>query len=86
VVPNVVRPSREIEDTESDLSRLFHRLNNQLGVILANAELLESRLPEGPHRARAAEVVSGVLNALDATQQIRTAMEPDGDRRPKKSR
>ena len=25
-----------------DLARLFHRLNNQLGVILANAELLEA--------------------------------------------
>ena len=30
------------EDT-GDLGLLFHRLNNQLGIILANAELLEAK-------------------------------------------
>ncbi len=37
---------------------LFHRLNNQLGVILANAELLEARLTDETQRARASLVVS----------------------------
>ncbi len=35
-----------------DLSGLFHRLNNQLGIILANAELLEARAPDDQSRAR----------------------------------
>jgi hypothetical protein len=56
-----------------ELNGLFHRLNNQLGVVLANAELLESRLTEEIHRARAAEVVSGALEAIATAQQIRRA-------------
>jgi hypothetical protein len=54
-----------------DLSRLFHRLNNQLGIILANAELLENRLADEGHRARAGLLVSSVLEAIDTTQQLR---------------
>ena len=33
-------PGTSVDET-SDLGLLFHRLNNQLGIILANAELLE---------------------------------------------
>lgn len=40
-------------DDRADLSALFHRLNNQLGIILANAELLEGRLSDEPSRTRA---------------------------------
>jgi hypothetical protein len=54
-----------------DLSRLFHRLNNQLGIILANAELLENRLADEGHRARAGLLVSSVLEAIDTAQQLR---------------
>ena len=53
------------------LSQLFHRLNNQLGVILANAELLEARLTEEAQRARAGQVVSGALEAISAIQDLR---------------
>ena len=35
-----------------DLGLLFHRLNNQLGIILANAELLEAKLKDEVSRAR----------------------------------
>jgi len=66
----------------SDLLRLFHRLNNQLGVILANSELLESRLTDETHRARAAQVVSGALEAIAAVQQLRHAISPSADRPP----
>ena len=50
---------------------MFHRLNNQLGVILANAELLEARLTEDAQRARAGQVVSGTLEAISAIQDLR---------------
>ena len=54
-----------------DLGLLFHRLNNQLGIILANAELLEAKLPDEIGRARAGQIVSGVLDALATAREIR---------------
>ena len=61
----------------SDLSQVFHRLNNQLGVVLANAELLEARLTDEPQRARAAQVVSGALEAIAAVQDLRRIVSPE---------
>ncbi len=54
-----------------DLGLLFHRLNNQLGIILANAELLEAKLIDEIGRARAGQIVSGVLDALATAREIR---------------
>ena len=54
-----------------DLGLLFHRLNNQLGIVLANAELLEAKLKDDVSRARAAQIVSGVLEALATAREIR---------------
>jgi hypothetical protein len=54
-----------------DLGLLFHRLNNQLGIILANAELLEAKLTDETSRARAGLIVSGVLDALATARDIR---------------
>jgi hypothetical protein len=68
-----------VDAIQSDLSRLFHRLNNQLGVILANAELLENRLADEAQRARVGLVVSGALEAIATVQNIRRAMDsPSG--------
>lgn len=53
------------------MTRQFHQLNNQLGVILANAELLEQRLTDPAHKARAGQVVAGTLEAIAITRQIR---------------
>jgi hypothetical protein len=50
---------------------VFHRLNNQLGVILANAELLEARLGEEAQKARASLVVAGALDAISSIQELR---------------
>jgi hypothetical protein len=61
----------ELDRTHPELARLFHRLNNQLGVILANAELLEARLADDTERARASQVVGGALNAIAAVQDLR---------------
>ena len=59
-----------------DLGLLFHRLNNQLGIILANAELLETRVQDESSRARAAQIVSGVLDALSTAREIRLNTRP----------
>jgi hypothetical protein len=57
-----------------DLATLFHRLNNQLGVILANAELLETRVSNDAERARAAQVVAGTLDAIATVQNLKRAL------------
>ena len=61
---------------EPDLRLLFHRLNNQLGIILAHAELLESKAPDDTNRARAAQVVSSALEAMGTVKQIRRIASP----------
>jgi hypothetical protein len=58
-------------DETSDLGLLFHRLNNQLGIILANAELLEAKAADENARARAAQVVASVLDAMATAREIR---------------
>lgn len=58
-------------ESSSEFIQLFHKLNNQLGIILANAELLESRLTDTTHRARAGQVAASALDAIATTQQIR---------------
>lgn len=56
----------------ADLPGLIHRLNNQLGIILANAELLEVQLADPAQRTRAAQVVSSALDAMATTRDLRT--------------
>lgn len=63
-------PSTSVNEP-SDLGLLFHRLNNQLGIILANAELLEAKLADDMSRARASQVVSSVLDAMATAREIR---------------
>ena len=58
-----------------DLPNLFHQLNNQLGIILAHAELLEAKASDEWHRARAAQVVSSVLDAMGTAREIRRRSE-----------
>jgi hypothetical protein len=61
---------RQMDETP-ELRLLFHRLNNQLGIILAHAELLEAKAPDDIHRARAAQIVSGALDAMNTAKEIR---------------
>ena len=58
-------------DESPELRLLFHRLNNQLGIILAHAELLESKAQDDAHRARAAQVVASALEAMGSVKEIR---------------
>ena len=67
-------------DESSTLNLLFHRLNNQLGIILANAELLENRITDDTHRARAAQVVSGAIEAIAVVQELRRIAGPTSGR------
>ena len=60
----------------ADLRLLFHRLNNQLGIILAHAELLEAKSADDTSRARAAQLVSSALDAMGTAKSIRQITEP----------
>jgi len=62
--------------TDPQLRELFHQLNNQLGVVLAHAELLEAKSPDTTHRARAEQVVKSVLEALGTAKEIRRRSKP----------
>ncbi len=66
-------------DQSPELRLLFHRLNNQLGIILAHAELLEVKSADEMNRSRAAQVVAGALDAMSTVKEIRrrTTTAPD---------
>ena len=57
-------------DESSELRLLFHRLNNELGIILANAALLEANASNDIHRARAAQVATSVIDAMETAREI----------------
>jgi signal transduction histidine kinase len=56
---------------DKDLSELFHRLNNELGIILSHAELLEAKCEQDKNRSRASQVVAATLQALGTARRIR---------------
>ena len=70
------RTGMESLATDPQLRLLFHQLNNQLGVVLAHAELMEAKSPDVMHRARAEQVVRSVLEALGTAKEIRRCSEP----------
>ena len=57
------------------LGLLFHRLNNQLGIILANAELLEAKAGDETTRARASQLVSSAVDARATAREIRLRLK-----------
>ena len=64
--------------TDPQLRALFHQLNNQLGIVLAHAELLEAKAADTTNRARAEQVVKSVLDAMGTAKEIRRRSEPLG--------
>ncbi len=72
--------ARSPMDETPELRLLFHRLNNQLGIILAHAELLEAKAGDDANRARAAQVASSAVEAMGTAKEIRrlsaTSVEP----------
>jgi hypothetical protein len=64
--------ARKAMDESPELRLLFHRLNNQLGIILAHAELLEAKATtDEVVRSRAAQVVASALEAMSTVKEIR---------------
>lgn len=59
----------------AELRSLFHRLNNQLGIILAHAELLEVKAASEPERQRASQIVTSALDAMMTVRSIRDREE-----------
>ena len=53
---------------------LLHRLNNQLGVILAHAELLEAKAQDAAERNRASQVVSAAVKAIAVSRELNETM------------
>ena len=62
-------------DESAEIRQLFHRLNNQLGIILAHAELMEAKAGDEINRARATQVVTSVLEAMGTAKEIRLYLE-----------
>jgi hypothetical protein len=71
VISTETRSARGFMDEMPELRLLFHRLNNQLGIILAHAELLHAKAPDDANRARAAQVVASTLEAMGTTRALR---------------
>ena len=63
--------ARKAMDESPELRLLFHRLNNQLGIILAHAELLEAKATtDEVVRSRAAQIVASALEAMSTAKEI----------------
>jgi hypothetical protein len=62
--------ARSPMDESPEVRLLFHRLNNQLGIILAHAELLEAKAGDEMSRARAAQIVASALEAMSTAKAI----------------
>jgi hypothetical protein len=72
--------ARRAMDESPELRLLYHRLNNQLGIILAHAELLEAKATTDELvRSRAAQVVASALEAMGTVKEIRrhTSQKPN---------
>jgi len=65
-----------VASSVEELRLLFHRLNNQLGIILAHAELLEAKALDEKNRARAAQVVASAIDAMATAQDLRRQVDP----------
>jgi hypothetical protein len=68
-------PSHDSDQRHPHLRPLFHQLNNQLGIVLAHAEMLEAKAGDDAARARASQVVTSVLEAMGTAKAIRHISE-----------
>ena len=68
-------PKPESAGEPPELRPLFHQLNNQLGIVLAHAEMLEAKAHDELTRGRATQVVVSVLEAMGTAKEIRQRSE-----------
>ena len=54
----------------SDLALLLDRLNSQLGIILAHAELLQLSASDGAGASRSGQIVTAALEAMGTSREI----------------
>lgn len=66
----------EAPPERAEIRALFHRLNNELGVVLAHAELLEVKAPDPANRARSSRLVGAALEAMTLARAIRSHLDP----------
>jgi hypothetical protein len=71
----VLEDGVEAPEMSPEFRVLFHRLNNQFGIVLAHAELLEAKAADQGDRVRATQVVTSVLDALRTAREIRQRAE-----------
>jgi len=50
---------------QAELRQLFHTLNNQLGIILSHAELIEAKAQDERQKARASQVVAAAVEGAN---------------------
>jgi hypothetical protein len=67
---SAIRQRGETLNHRHDLARVVSQLNNQLGILLANAELLESKCENAHDRRRATVVVASALEAMAAAREL----------------
>ena len=65
----------QVSADPAELRQLFHTLNNQLGIILSHAELIEAKAQDERQKARASQVVIATVEALTTAREIRAAVE-----------
>ena len=76
MAPPGVGPQADQSPHDDELVALYHRLNNQLGIVLANAELLESKAADPTDRSRAAQLVDNTLAAMATVRELRQRIAP----------
>ena len=62
--------SGEAVALDPELPILFDRLNDQLGLMLGHAELLEEKAVDDATRARAQQVVTTALDIMGTVREI----------------
>jgi hypothetical protein len=74
MIPSSSKGEGEGSDDGPEVRLLFHRLSNELGIILAHGELLEAKASDEVSRARARQVVASALDAMGTVREIRARL------------